>query len=111
MTQSGGGGGGGGGGAEFHLPDEILAVMPTDPYEQLDLARKITSMAIASRVSKLEIEASRMRQRVAEKDLLIAELQEKLSQRDQMFREADARLRTALEENVSPDLTLLYSDY
>ncbi|XP_020091511.1 uncharacterized protein At4g15545-like [Ananas comosus] len=100
MTQSGGGGGGGGGGAEFHLPDEILAVMPTDPYEQLDLARKITSMAIASRVSKLEIEASRMRQRVAEKDLLIAELQEKLSQRDQMFREADARLRTALEENI-----------
>ncbi|OAY80979.1 Uncharacterized protein ACMD2_04708, partial [Ananas comosus] len=100
MTQSGGGGGGGGGGAEFHLPDEILAVMPTDPYEQLDLARKITSMAIASRVSKLEIEASRMRQRVAEKDLLIAELQEKLSQRDQMFREADARLRTALEENL-----------
>jgi hypothetical protein len=30
-------------GVDFHLPDEILAVIPTDPYEQLDVARKITS--------------------------------------------------------------------
>lgn len=90
-----------GGGADHHLPDDILAVIPTDPYEQLDLARKITSMAIASRVSKLELENVRMRQKVAEKDRVIAELQDKLSHLDQMFQEADARLRVALEENVS----------
>ncbi|XP_064982978.1 uncharacterized protein At4g15545-like isoform X2 [Musa acuminata AAA Group] len=95
MTQ-----GGGGGGSEFHLPDEILAVMPTDPYEQLDLARKITSLAIASRVSKLELEAGRLRQSVAEKDRTIADLQEKLAQFDRVFQQTDSRLRVALEENV-----------
>ncbi|CAL9172573.1 uncharacterized protein At4g15545-like [Musa acuminata AAA Group] len=95
MTQ-----GGGGGGSDFHLPDEILAVMPTDPYEQLDLARKITSMAIASRVSKLELEAGRLRQSVAEKDRTIADLQEKLAQFDRVFQQTDSRLRAALEENV-----------
>lgn len=96
MTQ-----GGGGGGSDFHLPDEILAVMPTDPYEQLDLARKITSLAIASRVSKLELEAGRLRQSVAEKDRTIADLQEKLAQFDRVFQQTDSRLRVALEENVS----------
>ncbi|XP_074567314.1 uncharacterized protein At4g15545-like isoform X2 [Curcuma longa] len=90
----------GGGGSEFHLPDEILAVIPTDPYEQLDLARKITSMAIASRVSKLDLEAVHLRQSVVEKDRTIADLQERLSQFECMFQETDARLKVALEENI-----------
>ncbi|XP_074574601.1 uncharacterized protein At4g15545-like isoform X2 [Curcuma longa] len=93
-------GGGGGAGSEFHLPDEILAVIPSDPYQQLDLARKITSMAIASRVSKLDLEAVRLRQTVAEKDQTIANLQERISQLDRMFQETDARLKVALEENI-----------
>ncbi|XP_072989259.1 uncharacterized protein At4g15545 isoform X1 [Typha latifolia] len=86
--------------AEFHLPDEILAVMPTDPYEQLDLARKITSMAIASRVSKLELEAGRLKQKLAEKDRVVIELQERFSQFDRMYQDADAKLRVALEDNI-----------
>lgn len=92
MSQSGG---------DFHLSDEILALIPTDPYEQLDLARKITSMAIASRVSRLEGEAGHLRQKVAEKDKVIAELQERLAELDRMFQEADARLQTLLEENIN----------
>ncbi|XP_031504937.1 uncharacterized protein At4g15545 [Nymphaea colorata] len=85
---------------DFHLPDEILAVIPTDPYDQLDLARKITSMAIASRVSKLESEMGRLKQKISEKDLLIYELQDKVSQLERAFQEADARLREALDENT-----------
>ncbi|XP_072955700.1 uncharacterized protein At4g15545-like isoform X2 [Typha angustifolia] len=86
--------------AEFHLPDEILAVMPTDPYEQLDLARKITSMAIASRVSKLELEAGRLKQKLAERDRVVVELQERFSQLDRKYQDADAKLRVALEDNI-----------
>ncbi|KAK3033126.1 hypothetical protein RJ639_036485 [Escallonia herrerae] len=67
-----------GSGPDFHLPDEILSVIPTDPYDQLDLARKITSMAIASRVSKLETEVARLRLKSHEKDRAIAELEEKM---------------------------------
>ncbi|KAG8085554.1 hypothetical protein GUJ93_ZPchr0010g8319 [Zizania palustris] len=38
--------------AEFGLPAEVMAVLPEDPFEQLDVARKITSVALASRVDQ-----------------------------------------------------------
>ncbi|MQL75551.1 hypothetical protein Taro_007914 [Colocasia esculenta] len=84
----------------FHLPDEIATVIPTDPYDQLDLARKITSMAIASRVSQLEVETGRLRQKAAEKDRMVAELQGRLGDLERMFQEAVGHLRASLEENV-----------
>lgn len=37
-------------GVDFHLPDEILAVILTNTYEQLDVKRNITSMATASQL-------------------------------------------------------------
>lgn len=102
MSQGGGAGAGvgGGGGIEFDLSEEILAVIPTDPYEQLDLARKITSMAIASRVSKMETEIGRMRANIFEKDRMIFELEEKLSRLQQANHEAESRLKLVFDENV-----------
>ncbi|XP_021775528.1 uncharacterized protein At4g15545-like isoform X2 [Chenopodium quinoa] len=85
---------------DFHLPDEVLAVIPTDPYDQLDLARKITSMAIASRVSNLESETSRLKQKVSDQDRHIFELEEKASCLQQVFQEADSRLKLVLDENM-----------
>nr|XP_010941613.1 uncharacterized protein At4g15545 isoform X2 [Elaeis guineensis] len=93
-------------GADFHLPDEILSVIPTDPYEQLDVARKITSMAIASRVTRLEDEARRLRQKISERDRLISELQDRLDHLDRKVHDSDARLRAALEENERDMLAL-----
>ncbi|XP_050226103.1 uncharacterized protein At4g15545 [Mercurialis annua] len=93
-------GGVAGGGPDFHLPDEILAVIPTDPYDQLDLARKITSMAIASRVSKLEGETGRMRQKCFEKDRVIYELEEKLNHLQRAYQEAESSLKISLDENM-----------
>ncbi|KAL4390663.1 hypothetical protein AHAS_Ahas03G0167600 [Arachis hypogaea] len=95
-----GGAGQGAGNTDFHLPDEILSVIPTDPYEQLDLARKITSMAIASRVSSLESDASRLRQKLLDKDRLIYDLQERVSALTHACQEADSRCKAALDENV-----------
>ncbi|KAH7557819.1 hypothetical protein JRO89_XS11G0225000 [Xanthoceras sorbifolium] len=91
---------GGGGGPDFHLPDEVLAVIPTDPYDQLDLARKITSMAIASRVTKLESEVGRMRQMLYEKDRVIYELEERLAHVQKASQESDSRLKTLVENNL-----------
>uniref|UniRef100_A0A2P2JMD1 Uncharacterized protein n=1 Tax=Rhizophora mucronata TaxID=61149 RepID=A0A2P2JMD1_RHIMU len=90
---------GGGGGTDFDLAEEILAVMPTDPYDQLDLARKITSMAIASRVSKLEAEVGRMRQKLQEKDRTISELEQTVSGVQRAYQEAESRLKITLDEN------------
>lgn len=88
------------GGPDFHLPDEILSVIPTDPYDQLDLARKITSMAIASRVSKLETETGMMRQKLYEKDRVIFDLEDKLSRLQHTHLEVESRLKLALDDNV-----------
>ena len=85
---------------DFDLPDEILSVIPTDPYQQLDLARKITSMAIASRVSSLESDASRLRQKLLEKDRIILDLEDRLSSLTRASHQTDSTLNTALNENV-----------
>lgn len=89
-----------GNGPDFHLPDEILSVIPTDPYDQLDLARKITSMAIASRVSKLESDTGKLRQKLYDKDKVIAELEDKVSQLEEAYQDAQLRLKLTLEDNM-----------
>ncbi|CAK9157777.1 unnamed protein product [Ilex paraguariensis] len=89
-----------GSGPDFHLPDEILLVIPTDPYDQLDLARKITSMAIASRVSKLESEMGRLRQQLHDKDSVIVELQDKVSRLERAYHEAELGLKITREDNM-----------
>ncbi|KAK4744402.1 hypothetical protein SAY87_010714 [Trapa incisa] len=88
------------GGADFDLPDEILSVIPTDPYDQLDLARKITSMAISSRVSKLESHTSSLRQKLYEKERVVFDLEEKVLRLERSHQEADSRLKTVLDENM-----------
>ncbi|VVB00108.1 unnamed protein product [Arabis nemorensis] len=94
MSQSGGGG------PDFSLSDEILAVIPTDPYDQLDLARKITSMAIASRVSNLESQVSGLRQKLIEKDRLVDELESRVSSMERLYQESDSNFKNVLDENM-----------
>jgi hypothetical protein len=40
--------------ADFVLLDELQAALPRNPYEQLDLARRITALAVSGRVSGLD---------------------------------------------------------
>ncbi|ONM37593.1 hypothetical protein ZEAMMB73_Zm00001d043333 [Zea mays] len=86
--------------AELPLPDAIAAALPPDPYEQLEVARKITAVAVASRASRLELEAARLRQRLADRDRLAAELADRAAKLEQALRDADARLRSALDDNA-----------
>lgn len=93
-------GGARGGRSDFELPDEILSVIPTDPLEQLDLAKKITSMAIAYSVSNLEAQVVELRQKLHERDIEMHELEKKASRFERDFREADSRLKIVLHDNV-----------
>eukprot|EP00268_Persea_americana_P062679 TRINITY_DN8054_c0_g1_i1.p1 TRINITY_DN8054_c0_g1~~TRINITY_DN8054_c0_g1_i1.p1 ORF type:complete len:360 (+),score=60.13 TRINITY_DN8054_c0_g1_i1:269-1348(+) len=86
---------------DFGLPDPLLSVLPTDPFEQLDVARKITSIALATRVSKLESETSRLRQKVAEKDDFIAELEAQIESVDASLSETSDELARAVEQKES----------
>lgn len=88
------------GGTDFSLPDKILSVIPTDPDEQLDLARKITSMAIAARVTKLETEAGSLLKKIHEKDRVIQHLEDKVFQLDRACQDAELRLKIMREDNV-----------
>ncbi|CAH8381187.1 unnamed protein product [Eruca vesicaria subsp. sativa] len=85
---------------DLELSDEVLSVIPMDPFEQLDLARKITSMAIASRVSNLDSEVVELRQKLQSKETVVRELEEKASRLERERREADSRLKMVLEENM-----------
>jgi hypothetical protein len=86
--------------ANFVLPDELLAALPRDPYEQLDLACRITALAVSGRVSGLEREVGRLRVEAAGKDRENAELRERVMLLDTALQETNARLRAALEDNV-----------
>ncbi|KQK06309.1 hypothetical protein BRADI_2g25640v3 [Brachypodium distachyon] len=83
---------------EFGLPRELAAVLPTDPFEQLDVARKITSIALASRVGRLEAECARLRAQLAERDDATEDLRERVEQLDSALALATDRLRLAEEE-------------
>ncbi|CAK9218437.1 unnamed protein product [Sphagnum troendelagicum] len=93
--------GNGGGGGEFELPQELLSVLPSDPYEQLDVARRITAMAVAARVSKLELETGKLRLKLAEKEHIIHGLQERIGDAESTLQETSARLSRALDEQAS----------
>ncbi|KAL1205658.1 hypothetical protein V5N11_001361 [Cardamine amara subsp. amara] len=91
----------GGGRSDFELSDEILSIIPTDPFEQLDLAKKITSMAIASKVSNLEAEVVKLRQKLQEVEMGTHELESKASRFERDFREADSKLKIVLHDNMN----------
>lgn len=87
----------------FGLPDEVVAVLPSDPFEQLDVARKITSIALATRVSNLESESSMLRRKLAEKEDLVDDLRRQVADFDAALSDATEKLARAGEERVSPD--------
>ncbi|XP_075488089.1 uncharacterized protein At4g15545-like [Primulina tabacum] len=100
MMAANGGGDGSRVGPHFDLPEEIQSVLPTDPFDLLDLARKITSMAIASRVTKLETEADRLQQQLIDKDRAILVLEDKVSQLETAYQEIELWLKIQSEENM-----------
>ncbi|CAN6360143.1 unnamed protein product [Urochloa humidicola] len=83
---------------DFGLPAELLAVLPSDPFAQLDVARKITSIALSSRLGQLEAEAARLRAQLADRDAEAEDLRERVEQLDAALDVATGRLRRVEEE-------------
>lgn len=89
--------------AEFDLPEEVVGVLPSDPFEQLDLARKITSIALSTRISALESEAAALRRHLSERDDIINDLNSQLDSLDSSLADVSDRLSRAEQEKVRPD--------
>ncbi|XP_022861787.1 uncharacterized protein At4g15545 isoform X2 [Olea europaea var. sylvestris] len=85
-------------GSNFDLPEEMLEVLPSDPFEQLDVARKITSIALSTRVSALESEGSVLRQQLTDRDVIIADLQSQLDCVDATLSETSDKLADAQQD-------------
>ncbi|GMJ02020.1 NAI2-interacting protein 1 [Hibiscus trionum] len=92
----------------FHLPDEILQVLPSDPFQQLDVARKITSIALSTRLSLLEADSSYLKLQLADKDqqidhlyAQIEALDASLSQTSEKLVKADVEKASLLNDNAS----------
>jgi len=90
------------GGSAFDLPEDVLQVLPSDPFQQLDVARKITSIALSTRVSALESESSLLRAKLAEKDDFIAHLQAQIESLDSSLSDSSDKLSRATQEKVRP---------
>ncbi|GMY27599.1 hypothetical protein FCV25MIE_22841 [Fagus crenata] len=88
-------------GSNFDLPEEVLEILPSDPFEQLDVARKITSIALSTRVSALESESSSLRAKLTDKDELIADLQVQVESLDASLSEVADKLARADQEKES----------
>ena len=52
----------------YNLPEEVLQILPFNPFEQLDMARKITSIALSTCVSTLESYSSTLCAKLVDKD-------------------------------------------
>lgn len=88
------------GSSAFDLPDGVLQVLPSDPFEQLDVARKITSIALSTRVSLLESESSVLRSQLAEKDEILDDLRFQIESLNASLSETVDKLARADEEKV-----------
>ncbi|CAN4112823.1 unnamed protein product [Withania somnifera] len=83
---------------EFDLPEEVLSVLPSDPFDQLDLARKLTSIALSTRISSLESDVAALRHLLSERDDIISDLH---CQLDSLDSDASDRLSRAEQEKES----------
>ncbi|EYU40264.1 hypothetical protein MIMGU_mgv1a019150mg, partial [Erythranthe guttata] len=81
--------------SRFDLPEELLEVLPSDPFEQLDVARKITSIALSTRVDALESEVSVLREELTDRDNIISGLESQLQSLDSSLNEASDKLASA----------------
>jgi hypothetical protein len=82
------------------LPPEVLSALPSDPYEQIEISKKIVGMAVASRLSQLEKETEKLRGKLGEKEEIVHDLENRVRELEQALHDSSSRLSQALDEQV-----------
>ncbi|MCO5609862.1 hypothetical protein L7F22_064095 [Adiantum nelumboides] len=83
-----------------HFSHKVLAVLPADPFEQLELAQRLMSHAMAAGVSKLKFETGRLRQELGEKDATLLSIQNRMVDLEGTLQDTSFRLSQALESQL-----------
>ncbi|KAE9599020.1 hypothetical protein Lal_00043921 [Lupinus albus] len=93
---------------ESSLPEELVQVLPSDPFEQLDVARKIMSVALSTRVNALQSESLVLSTELAKKENTVAELESQvdslyaaISEAEDRFAQAQQQKERLVTENAS----------
>lgn len=79
------------------LPSEVLSILPSDPFEQLDLARKIVAVAFEKR---LQSENGNLRAELSQREREVKDLRDKVRDLESSLKNTNERLSSALEEQV-----------
>mmetsp|Transcript_25626 Transcript_25626/g.35408 ORF Transcript_25626/g.35408 Transcript_25626/m.35408 type:complete len:294 (+) Transcript_25626:273-1154(+) len=82
------------------IPKEVLAVLPTDPADQLELAHRISNHAYAAKVTALEAENNSLRQTVMQRQSQIKALERRVSNLELEMSEAQEKARNSMEEQT-----------
>ncbi|WIA08253.1 hypothetical protein OEZ85_007697 [Tetradesmus obliquus] len=80
------------------LPGEVLAVLPTDAYLQLELAYKITCHAYGQQVSRLEHEGRQMQETLSQNQQVIKSLERRVAGLESEMHDHQQRARQGLAE-------------
>lgn len=73
-------------------------MLSIDPYDEINMARNMTSIVIVSHISKLEADNGKLSHNFTEIDHLIYELCEKITQLEHALQQASDHLAWALDE-------------
>lgn len=87
-------------GSDSNLSNAVVAALPKDPDQQLQVAQQVVQYAVSSRVAKLEAETSGLRSKLAEKDAVIGSLQSRVMGAETLSAETTAKLALAMEGQV-----------
>lgn len=79
------------------LPSEVLSVLPADPFEQLDLARKIITVAFEKR---LQTENGSLRSELSQREREVKDLKGKVRDLEVDLKSTNERMSVAIEEQV-----------
>ncbi|KAL3626180.1 hypothetical protein CASFOL_029729 [Castilleja foliolosa] len=86
---------------KFDIPEELLELLPSDPFEQLNIACKITSIALSARVDDLESEVSALRDELTNRDNIICRLESRLESLGAELKEATNKLAVSEQDKES----------
>jgi len=87
-------------GSDNNLSSAVVAALPKDPDQQLEVAQQVVQYAVSGRVARLEAETSSLRSKVAEKDAVIGSLQARVIGAETTLAETTAKLALAMEGQV-----------
>ena len=77
----------------LELPNDVLSILPNDPYAQIDLANKIISFAFAQKISSLETDSQQLRETLIQKQSTIKTLERRVSNLEVEVQELMAKVR------------------